>query len=300
MDATRSGASSDESSPTNHLLSPPQATQAGPVLRDDVTLPALAELGEVGIVEHGGRRASVDPEAVIASVAARLRAVATPERAEHEKAYLRSDLDFLGASVPEVRTAARDVHRQLPGLTHDDLLALVDACWGMGIHELRMLAVELLVLSPELLSPDDADRIADLCRQARTWALVDPLAVQVAGQLVQHHAEAMDAVVRRWATDDDLWVRRASLLAHLGQVRRGAGDFARFGELADGMLEEREFFIRKAIGWVLREAGRARPDLVVAWLEPRVRRAAALTVREAVKYLPAEDRRRLLDRRAQT
>lgn len=242
----------------------------------------------------------MDPEAVVAAVTDRLRTVATPGRAEHEKAYLRSDLVVLGTSVPEVRKAARDVRRQHPGLTHDDLLALVGACWGAGIHELRMLAVELLVLCPELLSPDDASRIADLCRQAGTWALVDPLAVQVAGHLVQHHPEAMDGVVRRWATDDDLWVRRASLLAHLRQLRRGDGDFARFGELADSMLAEREFFIRKAIGWVLRDAGRARPDMVVAWLEPRVRRAAGLTVREAVRYLPAEDRRRLLDARAQT
>jgi 3-methyladenine DNA glycosylase AlkD len=60
------------------------------------------------------------------------------------------------------------------------------------------------------------------------------------------------------------------------------------------MLEEREFFIRKAIGWVLRETGKRRPDLVTAWLEPRASRAAGLTVREAVKHLPDEDRDRVL------
>jgi len=58
--------------------------------------------------------------------------------------------------------------------------------------------------------------------------------------------------------------------------------------------EEREFFIRKAIGWVLRETGKKRPELVVAWLEPRVTRAAGLTVREGVKYLPDSDRDRLM------
>jgi 3-methyladenine DNA glycosylase AlkD len=52
--------------------------------------------------------------------------------------------------------------------------------------------------------------------------------------------------------------------------------------------------VRKAIGWVLREAGRRDPDAVVAWLEPRVRRAAGLTVREAVERLPEPDRERLL------
>jgi 3-methyladenine DNA glycosylase AlkD len=60
------------------------------------------------------------------------------------------------------------------------------------------------------------------------------------------------------------------------------------------MLAEREFFIRKAIGWVLREAGKRRPGEVVAWLGPRTDRASGVTVREAVKYLPAEDAERLL------
>ena len=54
------------------------------------------------------------------------------------------------------------------------------------------------------------------------------------------------------------------------------------------MLEEREFFIRKAIGWVLREAGKRRPDDVAAWLAPRTDRASGVTMREAVKYLPPD------------
>jgi 3-methyladenine DNA glycosylase AlkD len=55
------------------------------------------------------------------------------------------------------------------------------------------------------------------------------------------------------------------------------------------MLEEKEFFIRKAIGWVLREVGKRRPAEVVAWLAPRTHRASGVTMREAVKYLPAAD-----------
>ena len=59
------------------------------------------------------------------------------------------------------------------------------------------------------------------------------------------------------------------------------------------MLEEREFFIRKAIGWVLREVSKKRPELVVEWLGPRTGRASGVTFREAVKYLPPDDRERL-------
>jgi 3-methyladenine DNA glycosylase AlkD len=60
------------------------------------------------------------------------------------------------------------------------------------------------------------------------------------------------------------------------------------------MLEEREFFIRKSIGWVLREAGKAQPDKVYAWLLPRAARASGVTVREAVKYLSPPQRAEVL------
>jgi 3-methyladenine DNA glycosylase AlkD len=61
------------------------------------------------------------------------------------------------------------------------------------------------------------------------------------------------------------------------------------------MLDEREFFIRKAIGWVLREAGRRRPDEVAAWLAPRTHRASGVTMREAVKRMAPGEAARLME-----
>jgi 3-methyladenine DNA glycosylase AlkD len=101
-------------------------------------------------------------------------------------------------------------------------------------------------------------------------------------------------VLDRWACDDDFWLRRSALLALLLPLRRGEGDFGRFGRYADAMLEEKEFFIRKAIGWVLRETAKKKPARVVRWLLPRAARASGLTVREASKPLPLADRARLL------
>lgn len=66
----------------------------------------------------------------------------------------------------------------------------------------------------------------------------------------------------RLAGDDDTWVRRSALLALLLPLRRGDGDFDGIARYGEAMLEEREFFIRRAIGWVLRETGKRRPDLV--------------------------------------
>ena len=121
-------------------------------------------------------------------------------------------------------------------------------------------------------------------RESRTWALIDFLAAYSA-VLFGRYPE-LEPELERWATDDDFWIRRSALLVHLKPLGAGDGDFARFARFADGMIEEKEFFIRKAIGWILRETSKKRPHLVYEWLASRTHRAAGVTMREATKYLP--------------
>jgi 3-methyladenine DNA glycosylase AlkD len=235
-----------------------------------------------------------EPRELADYIEQRLRSTADPARAVAEKRYLKSDLQFIGASVPAIRQAAIAVKRSHPGLDRATLTGLVQELWRMRVHERRMAAVELLILYQDRLEPGDFSLVEALLRDARTWALVDPLAITVAGRLIQrfpHVAGALD----RWAVDADFWVRRASLLALLGPLRDGHGDFDRFARYADQMCEEREFFIRKAIGWVLRELGKTQPDLVFAWLAPRAARVSGVTMREALKYLPVDRRDALIE-----
>lgn len=227
-----------------------------------------------------------------------LRAAGRPERAEKERAYLKSDLEFLGASVPQIRATTKHLIRDNPLSGHDELIDLVEALWQVPIHERRMAAVEVLESDSKLLTPGDLDMIERLLREARTWALVDGLAASVVGALFDTYPSETGTWLHRWSEDEDFWVRRASLLAYLGGLRRGEGDFEGFATKADRMLAEREFFIRKAIGWVLRETAKRRPQLIAEWLEPRAARASGLTVREAVKHLTPELRNRVLAARA--
>lgn len=230
---------------------------------------------------------------IAASIEAGLRAAGTPERAANEKRYLKSDLEFFGATVPATRKVVVTAIRANGGLERDELLELVDALWAHRVHECRMAAVEALDVCAGLLLPEDMALIERLIRESRTWALVDGLAASVAGSLVARHP-ALNGPLDRWAVDPDFWVRRSALLALLGPIRQGGGDFERFGRYADGMLEEREFFIRKAIGWVLREASKKRPQLVYEWVEPRTGRISGVTLREALRYLPKEQQEELL------
>ncbi len=229
-----------------------------------------------------------------AHIDAELRGLADPARAEQEKRYLKSELEHYGAGVPAVRKVARAASRDLD---HDEVVGVVEALWSRAVHECRLAAVELLDVHAPLLRPTDLALVERLLRGSRTWALVDGLAANVAGGLVERFPRQTGATLDRWAADDDFWLRRSALLALLRPLRRGEGDFERFSRYADAMLEEREFFIRKAIGWVLRDTSRKRPDLVAAWLEPRAARSSGIIVREAVKHLTEDQRVRILSAR---
>jgi 3-methyladenine DNA glycosylase AlkD len=222
-----------------------------------------------------------------------LRAVGDPDRAAQEKAYLKSDLEFFGESVWEIRRVAKAFVTGAKPLAHDDLVLLVEALWAEPVFERRMASVVLLELHPKLLTAVDLPLIDRLLRESLTWALVDALATDVIGGILAQFPVEVTPVLDRWSTDPDFWIRRASLLAELQPLRKG-GDLVPFLRRADAMLDEKEFFIRKAIGWVLREVGKRRPAEVVAWVTPRTHRAGGVTMREAVKYLPSVDAERLM------
>lgn len=224
---------------------------------------------------------------------AALRAAGTPGRAAQERAYLKSSIEHYGVTVPDGRAVAKAFARRHPDLDHRQVCALAEALWQVPVHERRRLAVELLERFVDQLGPADGAMLERMLRESRTWALVDELAPSVVGPLVERHPE-LGATLDRWAVDDDFWLRRAALLALLLPLRRGAGDFDRFARYADPLLADPQFFIRKAIGWVLRDTAKRRPDLVAGWLLPRAGRASGVTIREAVKPLSEEQRAAIL------
>ena len=218
----------------------------------------------------------------------------SPQRAAGSKAYLKLDLTFTGASVPQVRAAVTAWRTSQPALDRAHLLAVVARLWERPVFECRLAALLILTDRRALLAAEDLPRVEQLLRESGTWALVDSMAADVAGSLVARFP-GLYATLDRWAADENFWIRRSAMLALLVPLRRGdTAEFGRFGRYADAMLGEREFFIRKAIGWVLRETAKKDPDLVADWLRPRAHRASGVTMREAVKYLPPVDRDALM------
>lgn len=232
-------------------------------------------------------------EDLVELIAARLADVADPVRAVQEQRYLKSDLAHLGVRVPEVRAIVRRTLPARPPADHEVVVAVAEQLWAEPVHEHRLAACHVLELHVSRLAVDDLALIERFLREARTWALVDVLAPNVAGPIFEADPSGVGPVLDRWSADEDFWVRRASVLALLRPLRAGGGDWDRFTRYADAMWTEQEFFIRKALGWVLRDTARRRPDLVFDWLLPRAATASGVTIREAIKPLSEEQRARI-------
>jgi 3-methyladenine DNA glycosylase AlkD len=234
-----------------------------------------------------------DPEGAAREVTEALRPLGTPERAVQEKRYLKSDLEFLGVTVPDLRRVVKAAARGYPGLGAPGMVAWAAALWREPVHERRAAAVEVLTLAAPRLSGADLGTIERLLRESLTWAYVDGLAGTVAGAIALRDPAGAWPRIDAWAADEDFWVRRSALLALLRGIRAGTPDLPRFARYAEPMLTEREFFIRKAIGWVLREIARRDPAWVAKWTERYISEMSGVTFREAVRCLPPEEAGRL-------
>ncbi len=214
-----------------------------------------------------------------ATIRAGLRAAAVPSRAAGQQAYMKSAMPFLGVRVPEARSVAK---RAAAGITDAaSLRATALLLWDDAEHrEERYAAMALLALRPLRGDPELVPTIEHMVRSGRWWDYTDELAHRLA-DLHDADPHKTAALVRTWACDNDLWMRRIAILSQLGRGLRVDPQL-----LADTIEPNRgdpEFFVRKAIGWALREYARVEPEWVRAYVADHS--LSPLSRREALKHL---------------
>ena len=129
-------------------------------------------------------------------------------------------------------------------------------------------------------------------RESPTWAYVDGLAGNVAGEIAAADRQARGAH-RRVGRGRGLLGAQVRTVVAAARHPAGTPDLASFTWYAEPMLAEKEFFIRKAIGWVLRETSRRDPAWVAKWTEGHISEISGVALREAIRRLPADEAERL-------
>lgn len=220
-------------------------------------------------------------------IEAALRAQADPQQAVPMKAYMLDQFAFLGIRAGPRRAAVKQALQGLPKWvgTADELLALAHALWQLPEREFRYTAIDLLAQHHKRLDVTALPRILQLVQTDSWWDTVDGLAGVVGDILLRAKASQPDVQQHMDACllHHHLWVRRVAMLHQLGW--REQTDQARLFRYALTLAPETDFFIRKAIGWALRDHARTRPDAVREFLAQHTDRLSGLTRREAGKHL---------------
>lgn len=221
-----------------------------------------------------------------ADLIARLSAAGDPDRAAGQQRYMKSELPFHGVRVPEVRRLARAVMADHPIPDADTWEATVLGIWRRATHrEQRYGAIELAYapLYRRWLGPGRLDMVEEMVVTGAWWDYVDQLAAKHVGHLLASYPEDMRPVLLAWSEDHDIWRRRTSILAQLGF--KADTDAELLFALIKPSLASQEFFLRKAIGWALREYSKTRPDAVTDYVATNHRRLSPLSRREALKVI---------------
>lgn len=211
-----------------------------------------------------------------------LEAAARPEDAEPMAAYMRHQFSFLGAKTPAVRAAVKPLFPAAAAASAAELLAFVDDCWAQPEREFQSAGVTMLRRFVGKLDATDIDHLRRYLTTRSWWDTVDGLAAWVVGPLVAAEpalVETMDS----WIESDNIWLARTAILHQLGYKERT--DDERLFRYASLRAEDTEFFIRKAIGWALRQYARYDPAAVLAFVESNEARLSGLTKREALKHI---------------
>lgn len=219
-----------------------------------------------------------------------LRAVAQPARAPAMQAYMKSTMPFLGIDAPLRR---RTVAATVQGHECDSSTALARellTLWREATHrEERYAALDLLRLPRHRKHIDTTllPALTELLLTDPWWDFNDELSGQALPLLLQREPAVMKPLLRQWANSEDLWLRRAAML-----TQRGAGAACDAVLLYDCIMPSlapsplaREFFIRKGMGWALRQRAYTAPEEVRAFCAEYAARLSPLTLREALKVL---------------
>jgi 3-methyladenine DNA glycosylase AlkD len=224
--------------------------------------------------------------ALIGAVREGLAQLANPEKAPAMQAYMKSAMPFLGVQAPQQRQLYRQVFAAHPLATFDEWQATVLALWREAHYREERYAAIALAGDRHYRPYQRVETLSlyeELIVTGAWWDLVDELATHRVGELLRRYPEPMRAAMLAWSRDANLWKRRTAILCQA--TFKADTDEQLLFACIEPNLGDKDFFMRKAIGWALREYAKARPDSVRRYVQEHEAALSPLSRREATKHL---------------
>lgn len=217
---------------------------------------------------------------------AELAATGDPTRAEQQQRYMKSTMPYHGLTLPELRAHLRPHLRQFAPPDAVAWRETVRSWWDGARYREEWYATIALARHRSAKGWQDLEAL-DLYRHmivtGAWWDVVDDIAQHLVAEVLAGHRDEATPVMRSWAVDMDLWLRRTAVLCQTPFGEATDLDLLTFA--IERNLDDPSFWLRKAIGWALRQHARTDPDRVRGYVDTLGDRISGLSRREALKHL---------------
>lgn len=212
-----------------------------------------------------------------------LTAAANPEKAGGMQAYMKTEMPFYGVQKAGRTPILRHLAKEYPPEDRDEYEELVLALWDLPHREEKYLAQGLATKHKQFIVPDSLPLYRRMIVEGAWWDFVDEVATHMIRPLVINYSNETWPIVDPWIDDEDMWLRRTAIICQVGAKENTDAD--RLFRFCEQRMHEKEFFIRKAIGWALREYAKTAPDAVARFAEANRDSLSGLSFREATKHI---------------
>lgn len=215
-----------------------------------------------------------------------LKASGDPVKAPQMQAYMKSAMPYHGVQTVPMRALCKEVFRDIQFRDADEWRDAVLCIWrGARFREERYAALALTGVrqAREFQTPEAMPLYEELIVDGAWWDYVDLVATNRVGPIVRGFPAPMKKMMRQWSRSDDIWKRRTSIICQIGSKKDT--DLKLLYDCIEPSLKEKEFFLRKATGWALRQYAWTDPDEVLRYVREMGDRLSPLSRREALKNL---------------
>ncbi|NOX46346.1 MAG: DNA alkylation repair protein [Chlorobi bacterium] len=206
---------------------------------------------------------------------------ANAEIALGQKAYMKNRFEFYGIKSPIRREVQRPFLHKAALPPKDDLEGIVKTLWEKPQREFQYFSQELVFKYVKKMEEKDIALFEFMVVNKSWWDTVDFISVKLMGEYFKKYPDERDKLVENWITSGNMWLQRSALLFQLNYREELDPGFLTY--VINSLLGSKEFFINKAIGWVLRNYGKTNPDWVIGFAEKS--QLANLSKREALRLI---------------
>ena len=204
-----------------------------------------------------------------------------PQNAGPMKAYMKHKFDFLGIKSPLRKELSAPFFLAQQRPSEDQIWPVINSLWELNEREFQYLALDLLTKYKKVVKEDWITHFETLAISKSWWDTVDGIAAEHIGNYFKTYPYQVPDVTKRWMASGNMWLQRSCLLFQLKY--KDKTDTKLLARLINDLSGSREFFIRKAIGWSLRQYSKYDPVWVKAFAGNN--ELNSLSAREALRLI---------------